>query len=522
LTFSSGTFKTPVIVSNTASSTSTQSGAVIVTGGMGVGGTVYASSFVTQGGLGSISGVAFITTLNLTATNTVSVTGTTSATSTTTGALTVVGGVGIGGDIYVGGRLIDTTSGLAYGVFTTGTTSTFVISNTTTSTGTTTGALVVTGGVGIGGNLYIGGQIIGAGGQAIGSNSTGTTSTFIVLNTTASTSTNTGALQVRGGVGIGGSVYIANTSYIDGAQIITSATIASFSAAVTGTTGTTSTFLISNTTNSTSTTTGALQVRGGAGIGGNVFIGGTVTGGGIRTSSTSTPPANPTVGDIWYNTNTDDIYRWTSDGVSSYWLDYTGPTVANTTVVSYLTWTTVTRPLFPSVGMVGFNTSLGGVEIYNGTAWTMISGGPAFHAHLFSSTQSITGGSSTKFIATTKLYDTAGAFNNTASPVTLNGLTVPAYSFMPPVAGYYQLSGMVQMANNSTVNTVDFFRNNSFDQNNGLRGFLGTSQGPATSGVMYLNGTTDYVDMRIYANTTVSLMSQAGANYFQAVFVRGA
>jgi hypothetical protein len=171
--------------------------------------------------------------------------------------------------------------------------------------------------------------------------------------------------------------------------------------------------------------------------------------------------------------------------------------------------------------LAGFNTTLGGVEIYNGTAWTMISGGPTFHAHLYSSTQSITGGSSTKFIATTKLYDTAGAFNNTASPVTLNGLSVPAYSFMPPVAGYYQLSGMVQLANNSTVNCVDFFRNNSFDQNNGVRGFLGTSQGPATSGLMFLNGTTDYVDMRIYANTTISLMSQAGANYFQAAFVRG-
>jgi collagen type VII alpha len=329
LTFSSGTFKTPVIVTNTASSTSTQSGAVIVTGGMGVGGTVYANSFVTQGGLGSISGVAYITTLNLTATNTVLISGSTASNSTTTGALVVTGGLGVGGDIYVGGKLIDTTSGLAYGVLTTGTTSTFLISNTTTSTGTTTGALVVTGGVGIAGDLYIGGQIIGAGGQAIGSNSTGTTSTFIILNTTSSTSTTTGALQVRGGAGIGGAVYIANTSYIAGAQIITTATIASFSAAVTGTTGTTSTFVITNTSSSTSTTTGALQVFGGAGIQGNVFIGGTVTGGGIRTSSTSTPPANPTVGDIWYNTTTDDIYRYTSDGVSSYWLDYTGPAVAN-------------------------------------------------------------------------------------------------------------------------------------------------------------------------------------------------
>ncbi|MEI6420879.1 MAG: LamG-like jellyroll fold domain-containing protein, partial [Lentisphaerota bacterium] len=39
-------------------------------------------------------------------------------------------------------------------------------------------------------------------------------------------------------------------------------------------TGTTSTFIISDTTNSTSTTTGALQVAGGVGVGGNVYVGG--------------------------------------------------------------------------------------------------------------------------------------------------------------------------------------------------------------------------------------------------------
>lgn len=97
-----------------------------------------------------------------------------------------------------------------------------------------------------------------------------------------------------------------------------------------GPSGTSSTFVITNLTTSTSTITGALQVAGGAGIGGNANIGGnvnisgTVTGGGIRTTSTSTPPPNPTVGDIWYNTITDDIYRYTTDGVTSAWLDVTG------------------------------------------------------------------------------------------------------------------------------------------------------------------------------------------------------
>jgi len=96
---------------------------------------------------------------------------------------------------------------------------------------------------------------------------------------------------------------------------------------------TTASFL--STITSTSTVTGAVIISGGVGIAKDVFIGGNIVGygtivaGGVRTTSTSTPPSNPTVGDIWYNTLTDDIYRYTSDGSNAYWLDITGPTVAN-------------------------------------------------------------------------------------------------------------------------------------------------------------------------------------------------
>jgi len=90
-------------------------------------------------------------------------------------------------------------------------------------------------------------------------------------------------------------------------------------------TGTTTTFVISNTTVSTGTDTGALQVQGGVGIGGNMYVGGTVTGGGVRTTTTSTNPQNPTVGDLWYNTSNDVLYRYTYDGTNYYWIDTNGP-----------------------------------------------------------------------------------------------------------------------------------------------------------------------------------------------------
>jgi len=133
------------------------------------------------------------------------------------------------------------------------------------------------------------------------------------------TSTATGALQVVGGVGIGGSLYV-------GGEIVAQKLTIEYTTVTTTLVKTDDVIQTTNTTAATSTTTGALIVAGGVGIGGNVNIGGTVVGGGIRTSTTSTAPSNPTVGDIWYYTTTDTIYRYTDNGAGSLsWLDINGP-----------------------------------------------------------------------------------------------------------------------------------------------------------------------------------------------------
>jgi hypothetical protein len=199
----------------------------------------------------------------------------------------------------------------------------------------------------------------------------------------------------------------------------------------------------------------------------------------IKSTSSTTPPTNPNIGDIWYNTLTDGTYRYTSDGTVSYWLDFTGPTMSTSASVTSQ---------------------------------------PTFFAYVATGGQSLTGGAQTKISFSNKNWDTAGAFNATASPVTLNGLTVPAYSFCPPIAGYYLLTGMVQLA--SVVNcSVDFLKNGTFDAANGYRGELASAQGPMGSAIVYLNGTGDYVDMRVYVATTVAVQTQAGANYFQAAYL---
>lgn len=110
--------------------------------------------------------------------NTLALSGTTSATSTNTGALQVRGGAGIGGDLYVGGEIVAQKLTIQFTTVTTTLIQTDdVIStyNTTASTSTNTGALQIAGGAGIGGRINVGGLISGAAGASITGSVTATT-----------------------------------------------------------------------------------------------------------------------------------------------------------------------------------------------------------------------------------------------------------------------------------------------------------------------------------------------------------
>ena len=87
----------------------------------------------------------------------------------------------------------------------------------------------------------------------------------------------------------------------------------------------------------TNTGSGALNIAGG------IVAAGQISGGGTRTTSSSTPPANPGVGDLWYNTLTDTIARYTTDGTTFVWLDITGPTITNA-----FSGGTITQSIIPS------------------------------------------------------------------------------------------------------------------------------------------------------------------------------
>ena len=150
----------------------------------------------------------------------------------------------------------------------------------------------------------------------------------------------------------------------------------------------------------------------------------------------------------------------------------------------------------------------------------MVSGNqPAFSAYLAGASQSVTSAVSTKAILDTEDFDTNGCFNNTGSTVTLNGLSVPSYSFCPNVAGYYQLNFAMRPAVSSGVlgsYNNSLFKNGSeycrlFEQ-----GFTPTaaSYGPITSSViLYLNGIGDYVSYHALMTGTSPSLNNSGSQY---------
>ena len=136
-----------------------------------------------------------------------------------------------------------------------------------------------------------------------------------------------------------------------------------------------------------------------------------------------------------------------------------------------------------------------------------IAGTPAFKALMDPHTQQVlTTSTFGKVEASVETFDAPagsgdGCYNNTGSDATLNGLTVPAYSFMPNVPGWYMFiaGGYFQDA---TIGEV------RCEVRNGATGYLPARCREASenydvltaSGIHYMDGTDDYVYGRIWHN----------------------
>jgi hypothetical protein len=143
--------------------------------------------------------------------------------------------------------------------------------------------------------------------------------------------------------------------------------------------------------------------------------------------------------------------------------------------------------------------------------------GPAFSAYL-TSNQTLSATTWTKVQCGIEEFDTASCYDKDTN-----------YRFTPNVAGYYQVNGNVQTSSASSL-TCSIYKNGS-EFKRGINLTTGSATlyttGAGVSALIYLNGTTDYIEMYAYTNN-----SSGGANvlvgnsalvcYFQASMVRAA
>jgi hypothetical protein len=219
-----GNFGQNLAVNSANVSSSTSTGALVVTGGAGIGGSInaggaiYTASGFNSSGTATVGAVAsnsfiFGTSLNTSGAATVN---SLISNGTIQGTTAYITGLQDSGTATV-----NTLISNVYGVFGQNVT----VNSANVSSSTSTGALVVAGGVGVGGNVYVANAVTSGsvvswyytssatnGNITIDPNGTGnliiTTATPVnILNTAPATSTVNGALTVAGGVGIAGNVY---------------------------------------------------------------------------------------------------------------------------------------------------------------------------------------------------------------------------------------------------------------------------------------------------------------------------
>jgi hypothetical protein len=281
---------TRLIGAATASSTLGVRGNFNVTGTSVLTGNVTATNNLNVGGDFAVTGTSILTGIT-------KVTSIVDSAGTDSGALVVFGGAGFGKNVNIGGNL-----------FVQGVINATIDGVTSTSThiaAGATGAVVVQTDFGRTGFINP-----GTAGTILTSRGTGAIpayqNTLTLAGNTNASSTNSGALQVVGGLGIGRDAWIGGDLYVSGNQVVTTGTIGGLAnltvitagtdtaiststgnitiwntstlASVTARSGITSTALrFENQTQSTSTDTGSLVISGGLGVGKNLTVGENLT-----------------------------------------------------------------------------------------------------------------------------------------------------------------------------------------------------------------------------------------------------
>jgi hypothetical protein len=160
----------------------------------------------------------------------------------------------------------------------------------------------------------------------------------------------------------------------------------------------------------------------------------------------------------------------------------------------------------PSWGKIGLTTHVSGtLPVANGGTG-LTSRGPAFSAYK-NAAQAVTAGAFVKISFQAEEFDTDNCFDSTTN-----------YRFTPTLAGYYQVCGAYSISTTQTLLIASIYKNGSEFK----RGFNTSTAGSASvSAIVYMNGTTDYIEMYAYIGATQNINAGSVETFFQSSFIRG-
>lgn len=155
------------------------------------------------------------------------------------------------------------------------------------------------------------------------------------------------------------------------------------------------------------------------------------------------------------------------------------------------------------------------VTVPSVTGTAMVSGNmPTFSVGLASGTVTISSATWTKMQLNSEFWDTANAYDNATN-----------YRFQPTVAGYYQVSASVDAGASSgaSQSLPAIYKNGSawkFGGNLGVS--AGSSYNSNVSALVYLNGTTDYIEAYAYIAASTPRYASSFGTWFDGILVRTA
>lgn len=196
---------------------------------------------------------------------------------------------------------------------------------------------------------------------------------------------------------------------------------------------------------------------------------------GTSVTVSATAPSSPSAGALWWDSTNGVLRIYYSDGTSSQWVD-------------------------------AFTSGSGG----SGT-----SNAAAFYAYN-STGQNVSSNTSTKLVFDTERYDVTSCYDTSTS------------RFTATVAGYYQFTTCATRGNAGapygTNFLIAFYKNGAEHvRGNQVTGGIYALQ---ATGLIYLNGTTDYVEVYIFQAAenpaTIGSATSEATVYFSGVMVRSA